>query len=207
MRGAFLPIVGVLGISACAFGQAASPDTQTLQALLSEVRALRQDLRVSLNRAQSMQILLARFQIQEGAITRASDRLNDARQKLFDTHVHQKEMAIEAKRLEDALNAAETPQQQTDLQDRVKHVKSDLEIAGNIAQQQQTTETQAEQQLRDEQDKLSVIEGQLDELIRTMGSTAEPSGRNRRSIRKSAPSGPETENASKILSASRLNHW
>jgi hypothetical protein len=36
--------------------------------------------------------------------------------------------------------------------------------------------------LRDEQDKLSVIEGQLDELIRTMGSTAETSGRNRPTI-------------------------
>jgi len=126
-----------------------------------------------------MQILLARFQIQEGAITRASDRLNDARQKLFDTHVHQKEMAIEAKRLEDALNAAETPQQQTDLQDRVKHVKSDLEIAGNIAQQQQTTEIQAEQQLRAEQDKLSALETQLDEVIRSMGNSAEQSGRSR----------------------------
>ena len=64
------------------------------------------------------------------------------------------------------------------LQDRIKRTKSDLEIAGNMAQQQQTTETQAEQQLRDEQDKLSAIEGQLDELVRTMGSTAQNSGRN-----------------------------
>ena len=64
------------------------------------------------------------------------------------------------------------------LQDRIKRTKSDLEIAGNMAQQQLTTETQAEQQLRDEQDKLSAIEGQLDELVRTMGSTAQNSGRN-----------------------------
>ncbi|HEV2399492.1 MAG TPA: hypothetical protein VGS27_21290 [Candidatus Sulfotelmatobacter sp.] len=63
-----------------------------------------------------------------------------------------------------------------DLQDRINHIKPDIEIAGKTAQQQQTIETQAEQQLRDEQDKLSSIEGQLDELIRTMGSTATRSG-------------------------------
>jgi DNA repair exonuclease SbcCD ATPase subunit len=173
-------MTALLAISACAFGQAASSDTQTLQALLSEVRALRQDLRVSVNRTQGIQILLARLQLQEGAVTRASDHLNDARQKLFETHVRQRELSSELKRTEEALNTADNPADNPqDLQDRIKHIKSDLEIAGNIAQQQQTTETQAEQQLRDEQDKLSVIEGQLDELIRTMGSTAETSGRNR----------------------------
>lgn len=180
MRRAFFCMTALLAISACAFGQAASSDTQTLQALLSEVRELRQDLRVSLNRTQGIQILLARLQLQEGAVTRASDHLNDARQKLFETHVRQRELSSELKRTEEALNTADNPADNPqDLQDRIKHIKSDLEIAGNIAQQQQTTETQAEQQLRDEQDKLSVIEGQLDELIRTMGSTAEPSGRNR----------------------------
>jgi valyl-tRNA synthetase len=179
MRRTLLSFVGFLGISACAFGQAASSDTQTLQALLSEVRALRQDLRVSLNRAQSMQILLARFQIQEGAITRASDRLNDARQKLLDTQVHQKELAQEVKRLEDALNAADNPQQQTEFQDRIKHVKSNLEVAGSIAQQQQTTEIQAEQQLREEQDKLNALESQLDELIRAPGNSNEKSSATR----------------------------
>jgi len=61
----------------------------------------------------------------------------------------------------------------------MKHIKSDLEIEGNTGQQQQTLEIKAEQQLRDEQDKLSAIEGQLDELIRTTGSTPDPSGRNR----------------------------
>jgi len=169
----------VFGICGAAFAQAAPSDAQTLQAILSEVRALRQDLRVSMNRAQTMQILLARFQLQEGAITRASDRLNDARQKLLDTHVHQKELALEVKRLEDALSSAENPQQQTDIQDRVKHVKSDIEVVGNIEQQQQTTEIQAEQELRTEQDKINALETQLDDLTRSMGNSVEQSGRSR----------------------------
>ena len=173
MRQAFLWIIGVLAISACALGQSTSTDTQTLQSLLSEVRALRQDLRVSLNRAQSIQILLARFQMQEGVITRASDHLNDARQKLLDTHMHQKDLTLEAKRLEDSMNASENPQQQADLQERIDHVNSDLEIAGHLAQQQQTAEIQAEQHLREEQDKLNALENQLDDLIRSMSNSNE----------------------------------
>jgi hypothetical protein len=62
-------MTALLAISPCAFGQVASSDTQTLQALLSELRALRQDLRVSLNRTQGSQILLARLQLQEEAVT------------------------------------------------------------------------------------------------------------------------------------------
>jgi hypothetical protein len=124
-----------------------------------------------------MQILLARFQIQEGVITRASDRLNDARQKVSDTHVHQKELALELKRLEDELNTAENPQQQNDLQDRIKHVKSDLEVTGSLSQQQQATEIQAQQQLREEQDKLNALESQLDELVRSIGNSSENQAR------------------------------
>jgi chromosome segregation ATPase len=168
-------MVALLGISACGFGQATSPDAQTLQALLSEVRALRQDLQVSLNRTQSMQILLARFQMQEGVVTRASDHLNDARQRLADVHTHQKEMAAQVKQLEDAVNSTENPQQQADFQDRIKHVKSDLEVVGSIVQQQQTAEIESAQQLRDEQDKLNALESQLDELMRTMGNANEKS--------------------------------
>jgi len=179
MRRAFFCITALLATSACAFGQTASPDTQTLQALLSEVRALRQELRASLNRTQSMQILLARFQVQEGVVTKASDRLNESRQKVADTHVHHKEQEIEIKRLEGELNSAETAQQQAGLQGEIKRAKSELEVLANVEQHQQTTEIQAAQQLRDEQYKLGAIESQLDELVRVMGSAAETSGHNR----------------------------
>lgn len=152
-------------------------DSRTLEALLSEVRTLRQDLRVSLNRTQAMQILLVRFQMQETAVARASERTNEARQKLLDTHVHQKELTADLKRVQDSLDSAQNPQQQADFQDRLKQIKSGIEITGNIAQQQQAEETQAEQHLRDEQDKLGALEGQLDELIRVPDSSTEGSSR------------------------------
>ncbi len=175
MRRSLLPIFVVFGILAYALGQTKSSDTQTLQALLREVRALRQDLQVSMNRSQTMQILLARFQMQEGAITRASDRLNDARQKVLDSDIHQKELEIEVKKLEDTLSGTENRSEQTDLQGKIDRMKSELELAENTAQQQQATQTQAEQGLREEQDKLKAIESQLDEVIRAAAEVEEKS--------------------------------
>jgi hypothetical protein len=145
-----------------------------LQALLSEVRALRQELRVSLNRAQNTQILLARLQVQEGAITRAADRLNQARQKLSDTQIHQKELGLEQKQLEESPPVTD-PQEQSDLLDKINRVKSDLEVTAHLAHEQQAAEIQAEQHLREEQDKGNALENQLDELmVNTDNSSAKP---------------------------------
>jgi len=171
MRRKFLFIFLVFGTSSITFGQAASSDSQTLQALLTEVRALRQDLSISLTRVQSIQILLSRLQMQQGAVARVSEHLNDARSKLSEVQVRQKEVAAELKRLEDALSAEENPQQQKILEDRVNHIKSELEITADEEQQRQPIEVQAEQQLRAEQDKLAALETQLDELIRSMGTS------------------------------------
>lgn len=168
-----------LAMCGAVFAQGAPSDPQTLQAILTEVRALRKELRVSLARVQISQILLSRLQMQEGSVARASEHLNDARSKLLEVQVNQRELTVEVKRLEDALGAVENPQQQKDVQDRIDHAKSELEIAGNIAQQRQATEIQADQQLRAEQDKLSALETQLDELMRNMGNSAEQSGRDR----------------------------
>jgi|HubBroStandDraft_4_1064222.scaffolds.fasta_scaffold105698_2 hypothetical protein len=179
MRRVFLSLLVVFGIYGTALAQGASSDPQTLQAILTEVRALRQELRVSLARVQTSQILLSRLQMQEGSVARASDQLNDARSKLTDVQVNRRELTAESKRLEDALGADDDPQRQKDLQDRISHVKSDLEVSGHLEQQRQAAEIQAEQLLRAEQDKLSALEAQLDELIRSMGNSAEQSGRNR----------------------------
>ena len=178
MRRMLFRVLATLLLSGAAIGQAAPPahaassDSQTLQALLNEVRALRQELRASLSRTQSMQILLSRLQIQEGVKARATDRFNEARQKLLDAQIHQKELAIEQKRLEDSPPATD-PQEQSDLLDRLNHVKSDLEVTGHAVQQQQAAQIQAEQQLQEEQDKSNALESQLDEFVRSMSNSNE----------------------------------
>jgi chromosome segregation ATPase len=175
MRRVYFLIFLVFGVTAAAFGQGTSSDSQTLRALLSEVRELRHELQSSLTRIQSAQILLSRLQIQELAVTRASQHLDDARSKLAEVQVVLKREAAEIKHFEDETpNAGENAAQ---VEEALKRAKSDLEASTNLEQQRQATETEAEQQLQTEQDKLNSLETQLDELVRNMDNPSEPSDR------------------------------
>jgi DNA repair exonuclease SbcCD ATPase subunit len=173
-RACFLFLVA-FAIPAATFGQTASSDSQTLQALLSEVRELRQELRISLARTQSAQILLSRVQTQQAAFTRASERLNDARSKLADAQTHQKDVRNNLKRFEDALSDEQNPAQQKELRDRIYISKAELENSTYV-EQCQATEIEAEQQLRAGQDKLNALETQLDELVGKLGNPSEQPG-------------------------------
>jgi DNA repair exonuclease SbcCD ATPase subunit len=169
----FLFALSAWCICGAAFAQNPSPDSQTLQALLVEVRGLREELRASLVKIQSSQILLSRMEMQQAAVTRASDHLEEARSKLSEIQNHERDDTAEIKRLEDAVSNEENAQQQKFLQDHINHIKSELEASQTTEQQRQATEIQADQQLRTEQDKLTTIEAQLDELVRSMTNSAE----------------------------------
>jgi len=174
MRRVCFFILLFFGMALAAFGQATSSDSQTLQALLTEVRELRKVLQVSIAKMQSAQILLARLQIQEVAVTRASQHLDDARSRLAEVQLVLKSEAAEIKHWEeDAPNANETPAQ---IEEAVKRAKSDMESATNLEQQRQAIESEAELQLRTEKDKLNTLETQLDELVRNMGDPGAQQG-------------------------------
>jgi len=176
MKQAFLLMFLAVAIPTATFGQTASSDSQALQALLTEVRALRQDLRISLARIQSGQILLSRLQTQQAAVTRASERLSDARSKLAEAENHQKDVRNNLKRFEETLNDEQSPAQQKELRDVINHLKSELEDSIDV-QQRQATEIEAEHQLGAEQDKLNALEAELDELVRKLGNPNEQPGR------------------------------
>lgn len=167
MSRARLLFLVVFALPAATWGQAASPDSQTLQALLSEVRELRKELRISLTRMQSGQILLSRLQTQQGAFTGASERLNDARSKLSDAQTHQKDVRNNLKRFEDALNDEQNPAQQRELRERINISKAELENPTYIEQCQMA-------EIEAEQDKLNALETQLDELVGKLGNPGNP---------------------------------
>ena len=171
MRRTVSLILAVIGLSATAFGQAAPNDPQTMQALLTEVRALHQELRSSLARIQTAQILLSRLQTQQTVVTHALDRLDAARAKLETAQDRRQHEAIDYKRLEDSQSDDESPAQQKMLEDELVHFKSELDASTAAEQQAQAIENESEQQLRIEQDKLDAINAQLDEIIKSIGSS------------------------------------
>jgi chromosome segregation ATPase len=161
--------VTLLLCSAGCFGQVATGDSPTLQELLSEVRQLRQDVQATFIAAQRAQILIYRLQGQEAAVARASQRLDEAREKLARTEDERKRIAAQVKRMEDFLgdndnSGTERKQVETNL----AQLKARLESLDVDEQQNQSREIEAEQLLRTEEARLGDLRDQLDRLDKTL---------------------------------------
>jgi chromosome segregation ATPase len=162
-------VLGLLVFSTPCFGQTTPGDSQTLQALLSELRLLRQDLQTTNVAAQRSQILIYRLQGQEAAVGRASQRLDEAREKLARTQDERKHVAAEVKQHEDFVGNTENPlTQRKAVEDRLSQLKTRLESLAGEEQQQQSREIDAEQQLRAEELRLGELRDQLDRLDKAL---------------------------------------
>jgi len=139
-----------------------------LQALLAEVRQVRQELRTNSAAVQRTQILFFRIQTQETAVTRLSQRLDDARARLTETQTARKNLEGEAKRVQDNLEHTDNPVERKSLEDMVRYLKRRAIEAGEEEQQRQAKQIEAEDQLRVEQAKLNDLQTRLDDLDKTL---------------------------------------
>jgi chromosome segregation ATPase len=152
-------------IAAPAFGQTSSIDSQTLQALLEEVRQLRHDLQTTTVAAQRVQIALYRLQRQEAAVTRATQALSDARSKLASVLSNKGKIAAHIQEVEEIEKRSQNPDERSHIDEvELPQLKSQLETLGNEEQQAQTRKSDAEEQLRTEQSKLDAVHNLLNRL-------------------------------------------
>ena len=166
---ASLLALGCLLCATTCLGQSAPGDSQLLQALLSEVRQLRQELRTTTIAAQRSQILICRLQGQEESVARASQRLDEIREKLARTQDERKHLAADVKQTEDLVNNTDnTTAQRKAFENRLAEVKTRLESSESDKQKDQSQEIDAEQQLREEETKLTDLRDQLDRLDKTL---------------------------------------
>jgi len=164
-------MLGLLLCSGPVFAQSTSTDSQTLQALLAEVRQLRMDLRNTTAAAQRAQILLYRLQAQETVVAHASQRLDETRLKLAQTQDERKHLAAEIKHQEDIASHGQlTLAQRSQIDEYLPQIKARHEAAQTEEQQRQTNETEAENQLGMEQAKLTDLQDQLERLQRILES-------------------------------------
>src|SRR5260370_40937351 len=101
------------------YGQAAPTDSQTLQALLAEVRQLRHDLQTTAATAQRAQIALYRLQRQDEAVARPTEHLSDARSKLGNVEADRNKKAGEIQSAKAALSHNDAPAAQTHFEEAV----------------------------------------------------------------------------------------
>jgi chromosome segregation ATPase len=176
MRLWILAALLILPLSASA--QSNSTDSQTLQALLSEMRQLRQELRAAHINSQRAQILIYRVQSQQTVVTRLTQRSDTERSRLTQIQSEQRRFNAALKRMENEppTNKSDSERKQADFE--LAQVKSRLEQLSTDEQEAVTRKMQAEEELRLEQDKLTQLQAALDridkDLERAAAATASP---------------------------------
>jgi DNA repair exonuclease SbcCD ATPase subunit len=165
MRRSLFLIVTPFLVATAALAQTAPTDSQTLQALLAEVRQLRHDLQTTTATAQRAQIALYRLQRQDEAVGRAAQKLSDARSKLTEVESEKHKKLIEIQGAKAAASHLDTPGAQTHFEEVVlPGLKSQLETLEKEEQQARAHEAEAAEQLREEQVKLDGLNDLLDRL-------------------------------------------
>lgn len=164
MRTAFLIPLFTVAVS---FAQTPSQDTQLTQALLTELRQLRQDLQATAATIQRVQLVMFRMQTAAQTLSRATQRLDDARNRCNYIQPQRKMMTSQIEQAETRQRTAPTPTD-TRLIDEVARLKNNLEMLTVQEQQCQSTLIDVETQLRVEQAKMNELQDQFDKLDRAL---------------------------------------
>jgi chromosome segregation ATPase len=161
-------VICLLLLAAPAFAQSGSTDSQLTQALLTEIRLLRQDLQTTAITIQRVQIVMYRLQAETTLMSRATLRLDDARSKCSQAQVQRKNMATEIERTEERQRSTQDPAERKQAEQTLPRLKGGLEMWTNEEQQCQAREAEAETQFRAEQAKLNELQDQLDKLDKVL---------------------------------------
>ena len=172
-RLSLLPLI--LLFSTTAFAQSNPTDSDTLKALLTEVRVLRHDLEITTVAVQRAQILVYRAQAQESIVRRMQERVDDTRSKLSQIQFEQRNRAASMKQIEEKKSSSDTPAtEQEQLEDVLSQVKARFDADANKEQETQAKLIESEEQLRLEQAKLGGLQDELDRLEKELASSNHP---------------------------------
>jgi len=159
-----------LAIATAACAQTASPDTQALQALVAEIRQLRQDMQATTLVTQRVQIVLYRLQTQTALVTGTASRLDDARTLLGKAQSDKKTIADRVPQLEESAKSVQDPKERKNMEDMLVGTKMQIERLAADEQRLQSRAIDAETQFRAEQNKLADLQDQLDRLDKLLDS-------------------------------------
>jgi chromosome segregation ATPase len=164
--------LSLLLFSSPLLGQTTPAESPTLQALLAEIRQLRQDLQTSAIAARRAQILVYRLHVQEAAVAHTSQRLDKAMTSIEQLRRTREYQELQIKRDEDMRDRDENAAQRKQFEDAIAEFKAQLEALVPEEQEAQRRKTELEQQSRIEQAKLDQLQDQLDRLDQAVMNAA-----------------------------------
>jgi hypothetical protein len=147
-----------------ALAQAGQSDSQTLQAILTEMRGIHNDVRLSA----TSQILLTELQIQQSTVDKALQRRDDLQNQVMQLQANQKNMAAQLAYIEANSGSTTDGPQAKQIQQQRDNIK--LQSAAQKTQEDQRANDllDAEGSLRKTQDALADIQAQLDTVVKKL---------------------------------------
>ena len=165
MRRSFV-IVAVIICSVSGTCQSApAADSQTLKAMLEEIRLLRQDLQTTTVASQRVQIVLYRLELQDAAVSRATKLVEEAHSKLAEFATERTRVSADMQHANEQKDATQDAHERKVIEGEVlPQLKQHLERIAHDEEQWQAKSNDAEGQLKTEQTKLDALHNLLDEL-------------------------------------------
>lgn len=156
----------IFGSIAPAFAQKPdSPDAQTIQALLTEVRELRAAIERAIAIQPRIQITLERMQVQQRRIEQLSRPLEDVRRQLAD-HAR---FAGQQATIEAQLAAEQDANRRKQLEETLRAIKSQAERQSAEDVQLRAREGELMSTVQAEQNKLNELNDRLDRMDQSLG--------------------------------------
>ena len=155
-------------VSTPAMGQTTAKDSPTLEALLTEVRQLRQDFEATVVIARRMQVLIYRLQRENTAVARLSRSVDDAHAEVNQLENERGQLAADIKQHEDFVSSnLNASGDRKVVEDALPGLKEKLALLDDQLQQAQDRESAAQRQLHSEETKLDNLEAELARLERS----------------------------------------
>jgi hypothetical protein len=161
-----LALAAVMSIAAA---PQTAPANDPMNALLSEVHALRIAMEQTASIAPRVQLTLARLNIEEQRISQLAAQLDQVRRELSGAALASKKTSDNLVDVEKSLQTASDDKMRKDLEDAQVHYKRELGQHSFQEQQLRTRENEAMQLLSTEQARWIDLNARLDELERLLG--------------------------------------
>jgi peptidoglycan hydrolase CwlO-like protein len=173
-RISFLLLV-LLVVSTPGSGQTNSKDSQTLQALLTEVRQLRQDFEATALITHKMQSLLYRLQTQNTIVSRLLRSVDDSHSEANQLKNERDKLAADIKQHEDFVSSnLNASGDRKAVEDALPGLREKLLSLDNQLQEVQEKESAAQEQLRSQQARLESLEADFDRLEKSFETSQVP---------------------------------
>jgi len=168
MRRILICFAGLLLRATSVVAETAPSDSQMTQAMLSEIRQLRQDLQTTAAIIQRVQIVLYRIQAEENQLDRATQRLETMRDVCKGAEMQRKQFTTQIEQTESAKRSAQNASDRQAAEEMLARLRSSAEIFASEARDCQGNQVDAEIQVRAEQAKMSELQDQLEKLDKVL---------------------------------------